>query len=143
MYFGGLDAHLTYLTIAVVDRAGEVLLQERMATTEPSRLLEVLALDRPLESSSRRVPSGRGFRISWCRQGSASISPMRRSWRRAARSTRKTDRRDAALLGRMLAAGLIPEVYPTPATQRETLQLLRHQAILVRQRTSFANRIHA
>jgi transposase len=43
----------------------------------------------------------------------------------------------------MLAAGLIPEVYPKPATQRETLKLLRHRAILVRQRTSLANRIHA
>ena len=143
MYFGGIDAHLTYLTIAMVDRAGEVMLQERVATTEPSRVLEVLAPYRPLKVVVETcpfwpwihdlvVPAGISFHLAHAKELEA-----------IANSTRKTDTRDAAPLGRMLAAGLIPEVYPKPAPQRETLKLLRHRAILVRQRTSLANRIHA
>jgi transposase len=143
MYFGGLDAHLTYLTIAVVDRAGEIALEERVPTAEPSRLLEVLAPYRPLEVVVETcpfwpwihdlvVPAGIGFHLAHAKELEAIAS-----------STRKTDTRDAVLLARILLAGLIPEVYPKPAPQRETLKLLRHRAILVRQRTSLANRIHA
>ena len=143
MYFGGLDAHLTYLTIAVVDRAGDVALQERVATAEPTRLLEVLAPYRPLEVVVETCPfwpwihdlvvaAGIGFHLAHAKELEA-----------IATSARKTDAGDAVLLARMLAAGLIPEVYPRPAAQREMLKLLRHRAALVRQRTSLANRIHA
>src|SRR5918999_5340679 len=143
MYFGGIDAHLTYLTIAVVDRAGEVVLQERVATAESLRVLEVMAPYRPLDVVVETcpfwpwihdlvAPAGIGFHLAHAKELEA-----------IATSTRKTDARDATLLARMLAAGLIPEVYPKPAPQRETLKLLRHRAILVRQRTSLANRIHA
>ena len=51
--------------------------------------------------------------------------------------------RDAVLLARMLLAGLIPEAYAKPRPQREALTLVRHRAVLVRQRTSPVNRIHA
>ena len=106
-------------------------------------MLEVLAPYRPLEVVVETcpfwpwihdlvAPAGIGFHLAHAKELEAIAS-----------STRKTDTRDATLLARMLAAGLIPEVYPKPAPQRETLKLLRHRAILVRQRTSLANQIHA
>jgi transposase len=50
---------------------------------------------------------------------------------------------DARLLARMLAANLIPEVYPKPAVQREIVHLVRHRAALVTQRTGLVCRIHS
>jgi transposase len=43
----------------------------------------------------------------------------------------------------MHVAGLIPRVYATPAAQREWATLIRHRTLLVRQRTTLLNRIHA
>src|SRR5260370_31136535 len=49
MYFAGLDAHLKYVTIAVLDRMGQVALETTVSTKEPERLLGALAPYRPLE----------------------------------------------------------------------------------------------
>src|SRR3989441_9699319 len=49
MYFSGLDAHLRYVTVAVLDRLGGVALETTVPTREPDRLLAVLAPFRPLE----------------------------------------------------------------------------------------------
>src|SRR6266699_5955620 len=49
MYFSGLDAHLRYVTVAVLDRLGGVALETTVPTREPDRLLAVLAPLRPLE----------------------------------------------------------------------------------------------
>jgi transposase len=114
-----------------------------VATAAPARLLEVLAPFRPLEVVVETcpfwpwiqdlvLPAGIGFPLAHAKELEA-----------IATSARKTDAGDAVLLARMLAAGLVPEAYPRPAAQRETLKLLRHRAALVRQRTSLANRIHA
>lgn len=43
----------------------------------------------------------------------------------------------------MLLSGLIPDAYPRRPEQREKLRLLRHRAVLVRERTRLACRIHA
>ena len=60
-----------------------------------------------------------------------------------AKAETKTDSVDARLLARMLAANLIPEVYPKPASQREIVHLVRHRAALVTERTRLACRIHS
>ena len=49
MYFAGLDAHLKYVTVAVLDRLGTIVLETTVSTREPERLLAVLAPFRPLE----------------------------------------------------------------------------------------------
>ncbi len=48
MYYGGLDVHTRYVTIAVVDKGGGKVLDTSVATNEPDRLLAVLAPFRPL-----------------------------------------------------------------------------------------------
>src|SRR5437899_12940228 len=49
MYFSGLDAHLRYVTVAVLDRLGGVALETTVPTRQPDRLLAVLAPFRPPE----------------------------------------------------------------------------------------------
>jgi transposase len=142
MYYAGIDAHLSYLVIAVVDKSGALVVQERVSSAEPQRLLGALEPYRPLEAVVETcqfwpwlhdllVPAGIGFHLAHAKKLKA-----------IATSPQKTDSVDAALLARMLLAGLIPEAYPKSPEQRELARLVRHRAILVRQRTAAANRIH-
>ena len=72
MYYAGIDAHLTYLVIAAVDKSGTLVLEERVSNAEPKRLLGVLEPYRPLEAVVETcqfwpwihdllVPAGIGF----------------------------------------------------------------------------------
>ena len=142
MYYAGIDAHLTYLVIAAVDKSGTLVLEERVSNAAPKRLLGVLEPYRPLEAVVETcqfwpwihdllVPAGIGFHLAHAKKLKA-----------IATSPQKTDSIDAALLARMLLAGLIPEAYPKSPEQRELARLVRHRAILVRQRTAAVNRIH-
>ena len=143
MYFAGIDAHLNYVTLAVLDRFGSLVHKATISTQEPLLLLEALAPFRPLDAVVETcpfwpwiydllVPAGIRFHLAHAKE-----------LRAIATAPQKTDAVDAELLARMLLSGLIPEAYPRPAHQREQLRLLRHRAALVRQRTRLAGRIHS
>src|SRR6266705_1565428 len=138
MYFAGLDAHLKYVTVAVLDRLDTIVLETTVSTREPERLLAVLAPFRPLEVVVETcpfwpwlydllVPAGIKFHLAHAKR-----------LRAIATAPQKNDRVDARLLARMLLSGLIPEAYPRPGDQRELLRLLRHRTTLVRYRTRLA-----
>jgi len=55
----------------------------------------------------------------------------------------KTDKVDARLLGQLLRAKFLPEVYVVPKEIRDWRELLRGRSFLVRIRTQLYNRIHA
>ena len=55
----------------------------------------------------------------------------------------KNDKVDAAILGRLLRAGLLPEAWIAPLDVRQQRALLRHRFQLVQLRTLLRNRIHA
>lgn len=143
MYYGGMDAHKSYLTLVVVDKDGErVHRQARIPAGNGETLMEALADFRPLEVVVETCPfwpwihdrlqgTDIGFHLAHASRLEA-----------IARSKKKTDKVDAELMARMLLAGLIPEVYPKPADQREKCYLIRHRASLVRDRTRCCNRIH-
>lgn len=142
MYFGGLDAHKSYVALVVVDSTGEeVHRQRRVPVGDGEPLLEALADFRPLEVVVETCPfwpwihdllesTEIGFHL-------AHASELRSIARGS-----KTDATDAELLARMLATGLIPEAFPKPAAQRELCHLVRHRATLVRDRTRACNRVH-
>ncbi len=143
MYFAGIDAHLSYVSLAVLDRFGSLAVKARISTRDPERLLEALAPFRPLEVVVETcpfwpwihdllVPAGIGFHLAHAKE-----------LRAIATAPQKSDAVDAELLARMLLSGLIPEAYPRPIPQREHLRLIRHRAALVRQRTRLASRIHS
>lgn len=144
MLYGGIDAHETYLTIAVVDNNGEVVHEVgRVPAGDGEALLEALEGYRPLEVvvetcsfwpwiADTLEPTEIGFHLAHAKELEA-----------IAGSDTKTDSVDARLLARMLGAGLIPEVYPKPPPQREICRLIRHRDALVEERTRLANRIHS
>src|SRR5436309_1926175 len=102
MYFAGLDAHLKYVTVAVLDRLGTIVLETTVSTREPGRLLAVLAPFRPLAVVVETcpfwpwlydllVPAGIGFHLAHAKR-----------LRAIATAPQKNDRVDARLLSGML-----------------------------------------
>lgn len=142
-YFAGLDAHLAYITVAIIDKAGVVQWQGNVSTQTPAALLERLASYRPLDAVVESSPFWTWVHDLLTPTGIRVHVAHAKELRAIATSHRKTDERDALLLARMLAAGLIPAVHPKSVTQREHATLLRHRGLLVRRRTECANRIHA
>ena len=146
-YFAGLDAHLRYVTVAVVTRAGVPVLERRIGVRHPERLVAALTPFHTAAAPLGAVVESCPF-WAWLFDllepvGIQMQLAHARELRAIATSHRKTDERDAMLLARMLAAGLIPRVMPRTRDERDGLVLLRHRALLVRERTALANRIHA
>jgi transposase len=142
MYYGGLDVHTQYVTIALVDKSGRIVLETSVSTREPDRLLAELAPWRPLTVVVEAcglwpwlhdllVPAGITFKLAHAKH-----------LRAIAENAQKTDRVDATLLARMLLADLIPPAFPKSAVQLERMRLVRHRTGLVRERTRLVNRIH-
>jgi transposase len=143
MYVAGIDAHTSYLVVAIVSKDGELIgKKHRVAVRQPERLLALLEKYRPLEvvvETSSAWPwlydllSARGFGF---------ILAHAKRLRAIAESNYKADDVDAELLARMHLAGLIPAVHPKPPEQREWSRLVRHRVSLVSKRTALANQIH-
>jgi transposase len=144
VYVAGVDAHTRYVVVVVVDKAGErVLGPVRVAANQPQELLQQLAPYRPLELVVETSSSWPWLR-DWAQAaGIGFVLAHARRLRAIADANYKRDEVDAELLARMRLAGLIPEVFATPPEQREWAVLIRHRALLVAERTAFANRIHA
>src|SRR5258706_10692681 len=120
-YFVGLDAHLAYVSVAVVTRAGEPVLEQRFPVRAPEQLVAALQAFRTPTTEVHAVVETCPF-WAWLFD---LLSPAgiqmhlahARELRAIATSHRKTDEREARLFARMLAAGLIPlaESPPPPA----------------------------
>jgi transposase len=143
MYYAGIDAHLNYLQIAVVDRLGELSLNTRVSTREPETVVLTLAPFRPLEVVVETCPFWPWIYDLLVPEGITFHLAHAKELRFIANNPQKKDAVDAAVLARMLLSGLIPKAYPRRPEQRETLRLIRHRAALVRERTRLACRIHA
>jgi transposase len=138
----GLDAHRDFCEVAIGEQ-GKVRLAGRVATTpEALRLFgesllptDVVALEatgnalgiaRVLEPFVERV-----------------VLADAKAVRAAAKGRAKTDRVDARLLARLLAAGFLGEVWTPDEQTRARRRLVSRRAQLVRQRTREKNQVHA
>lgn len=144
MHVAGIDAHATYVVVAIVSNDGAVVHKPiRIKNTEPQRLTDVLEPFRPMEVVVEASPAwpwlydfldGPGYRF---------VLAHPKKLRAIAEANYKSDAIDATLLARMRLVNLIPEVYCKPIEQREQATLVRHRARLVKLRTAAASRIHA
>ncbi len=143
MFTAGIDAHTRYVVVVIVNKSGECLLGPvRVRTSEPERLLEVLAPYRPLQAVVETSSSWPWLYELLTPAGVRFVLAHAKKLRAIAEANYKRDEIDAELLARMRLAGCIPEVYPTPASQREWATLVRHRNRLAAQRTTLINRIH-
>jgi len=144
MYVAGIDAHTTYLVVAVVSNTGErVLAPTKVRYGERGRLLELCAPYRPLEAVVEASPGWAWLRDLMLAHDIGFVLAHSRRLRAIAESNYKKDEIDAELLARMRVAGCIPAIHAKDPGQREVALLVRHRVWLVRQRTALLNRIHA
>lgn len=143
MYVAGVDAHTSYLAVAVVSKIGELREQRRVRVGEPERLKQLLQAYRPLEmvvETSSAWPWLRDYAES---EGIGFVLAHAKRLRWIAQSNYKADDVDAELLARMRLSGLIPAVHAMDPEQRDWARLVRRRATLVGLRTATCNRIHA
>ncbi len=144
MFVAGIDAHATYSVIAIVSNAGQLVHGPvRIKNVDADQLTELLEPFRPLEVVVETSPAWPWLFDRLDGDGVHFVLAHAKRIRVIAESNYKSDEIDAELLARMRLAGLIPEVHPKCARQREQAVLLRNRARLVRERTRMVNRIHA
>src|SRR5262249_14288543 len=141
--FVALDVHKLYVMVAAIDAAQQVVLTprrmslERFAQWAPEQLThrDQVVLEATTNAWTlydQLAPLVQEVKIA---------HPLLIKLISAARVT--TDTRDTLHLARLLAAGLIPEVWVPPPPVRELRGLVAHRQRLVRQRTQAANRLHS
>jgi len=142
MLYVGLDVHKEFCQACVMNEGGEVISNERFNSTR-EELDEFLSRFEDarfvLESTGiwEFIYEGienRGFEV-------VLAHPLK--VRAIAEARVKTDKVDAETLAHLLRANLIPQSHVPSREIRNLRQLVRQRAYLVRQSTSFKNRIHA
>src|SRR6266487_3230029 len=139
----GIDVHRKRSQVAVVTGDGQVRLNRNVVNgTEP--ILKLIG-DLP---AGTPVASGAAFGTGWLAglledYGFTPhlVHPLR--CKAIASARLKNDKVDAAILGQLLRADLLPEAWIAPPPVRQLRALLRHRVQLVRLRTLLRNRIHA
>jgi transposase len=138
-----LDIHKQYAMIAAVDREGEVLLKPRKVTNE--QLLDwarghLFTEDKVVIESTTNA--WHVYDLLAPLVGEVKVAnPIR--IKQIAEARTKTDKRDALILARLLAANLIPEVWVPPVHVRELRQLISQRRRLVEMHTKVVNRMHS
>ena len=139
----GIDVHRKRSQVAVVTGDGQVRLNRNVVNgTEPIlRLIGDLPAGTPV---AFEAAFGTGWLVELLEDYGFTphlVHPLR--CKAIASARLKNDKVDAAILGQLLRADLLPEAWIAPPQVRQLRALLRHRAQLVRLRTLLRNRIHA
>ena len=144
MHVAGIDAHATYVVVAIVSNGGALVQKPvRIRNRDIGKLRNVLEPFEPLEVVVEASPAWPWLYDLLDGPDCHFVLAHPKRLRAIAESNYKNDAIDATLLARMRVVDLIPEVYCKPIEQREQATLVRHRARLARLRTQAASRIHA
>jgi len=142
MRFIGLDVHRDFCEVAIAEE-GAVRSAGRVKTTPEALALFAgsLAVDDEvtLEATGNALAIARIIEPYVGRVVLANPKAVHAS----ATSALKTDKVDARTLARLLAGGLLPEVWLPDERARRRRRLISRRAQLVRQRTRAKNQVHA
>ena len=141
--FIALDIHKHYALVAAVDREGQPLMKPRKVTNEqlpdwatghlfPDDLVVIESTTNAWHVYDLLAPLVAEVKVA---------NPIR--IKQIAQARTKTDKRDALILARLLAANLIPEVWVPPVHVRELRQLVSQRRRLVEMHTKVVNRMHS
>jgi transposase len=137
-----LDAHRDFCEIAISEE-GRVRLAGRIATTPEALQL----FGESLQSTDQVVVEATGSAVGIARILEPFVDRVvladAKAVRAAAKGRAKTDKIDARLLARLLAAGFLGEVWTPDEQTRARRRLVSRRAQLVRQRTREKNQVHA
>lgn len=137
--FVGIDLHRRWVVIAAVDRDQQLLMSPRKLSVGEFPLWADQHLTQD-DVVAIEASSNAWHWYDLLRPLVAEVVVAHAAEVRAIASARvKTDRQDCLKLARLLAAGLLPEVWVPPADVRELRRLLGHRRALVSQRTRLRN----
>jgi transposase len=139
----GIDVHRKRSQVAVVDESGKVLANRNVPNgVEPIlKVIGGLPLGTP---AAFEAAYGTSWLVALLEDYGFTPHLVHPSRCKAIASARlKNDKVDAAILGQLLRADLLPEAWIAPPEVRQLRALLRHRVALVRLRTLLRNRIHA
>src|SRR2546425_8259745 len=139
----GIDVHRKRSQVAVIDAKGEVLANRNVPNgVEP--ILKVIGGLPPGTPAALEAAFGTGWLVDLLEDYGFDPHLVHPLQCKAIASARlKNDKVDAAILGQLLRADLLPEAWIAPPPVRQLRALLRHRVALVRLRTLLRNRIHA
>jgi len=139
----GIDVHRKRSQVAVIDQAGQVL-ANRNVPNGVQPILKVIGGLPPGTPAAFEACYGTSWLAVLLEDYGFDPHLVHPSRCKAIASARlKNDRVDAAILGQLLRADLLPEAWIAPPPVRALRALLRHRVALVRLRTRLRNRIHA
>lgn len=137
-----LDAHRDFCEVAISEQ-GRVRLAGRVATSPEALRL----FGESLEATDQVVLEATGNAVGIARILEPFVARVvladAKAVRAAAKGRAKTDKVDARLLARLLAAGFLGEVWTPDEQTRARRRLVSRRAQLVRQRTREKNQVHA
>jgi len=139
----GIDVHRKRSQVAVINQDGQVLANRNVPNgAEP--ILKVIGGLPPGTPAAFEAAYGTSWLVGLLEDYGFAPHLVHPSRCKAIASARlKNDKVDAAILGQLLRADLLPEAWIAPAPVRQLRALLRHRVALVRLRTRLRNRIHA
>ena len=139
----GIDVHRKRSQVAVIDAEGGVLANRNVPNgAEP--ILKVIGGLPPGTPAAFEACYGTSWLVELLEDYGFAPHLVHPSRCKAIASARlKNDKVDAAILGQLLRADLLPEAWIAPPPVRALRALLRHRVALVRLRTRLRNRIHA
>src|SRR5690242_20483312 len=139
----GIDVRRKRSQVAVIDQDGQVLANRNVPNgAEP--ILRVIGGLPPGTAAAFEAAYGTSWLVELLEDYGFAPHLVHPSRCKAIASARlKNDKVDAAILGQLLRADLLPEAWIAPPPVRQLRALLRHRVALVRLRTRLRNRIHA
>src|SRR5215470_13852091 len=143
MRFVALDVHKHYILVAAINAQQQVVLTPRRVSMEtfPDWIQQHLA---PSDAVVLEATTNAWTLYDLLEPLVAEVKVAHPLLVKLISSAKvKTDTRDTLHLARLLAAGLIPEVWVPPKPVRELRILVAHRQRLVRQRTQACNRLHS
>lgn len=142
MHYIGIDLHKAMLVTAIEDENGPVGKARSLACRDVDAIREFFAAQRPF---SAVVEASCGYR--WLHDLIAPLGEVvlahPRRLRAIVTGRAKTDKLDAALLAKLLRAGLIPTAYVPPPDYAALRDVTRARARIARHRTETKNELHA
>lgn len=141
MHYVGIDLHKQFLVACVQDGRGRTRVSERIECPDIARIARFFGTWRPFQAVIEASSSYRWLYDLLSPLGEVVLAhPLQLRAIIAGRA--KTDKLDAALLAKLLRAGLIPESYVPPASYQHLRDLTRARARLSRQATVAKNEMH-
>jgi len=142
MHYVGIDLHKLFLVASVEDGRGRHVAQRRIDCDKTAAIHRFFENHQPFRAVMEASGSYRWLYDLLDPLGDVVLAhPLQLKAIVSGRA--KTDKRDAALLAKLLRAGLIPEAYVPPPPYRELRDLARGRARLSREAAKAKSQMHA